>query len=186
MTFSDFLRAEISSAKNETWPAFSSCRNRAGLTWLFLSLLLSSPVIAQKTAPGTNATQTTKTAEAPTQYNVIPYVSDNRYDPFFNPKHYRKNTTQVDEEISRGIPPPGIAGTYIAQAGLEGITIGNSRRIAIVRGTDSRGYFLKEGDRLFDGYLKSIREDSIIFVRETKMRSGKMLTQDITKRLRTP
>jgi hypothetical protein len=185
MTLSNFLRVEISSAKGEAWPVFSH-RNHSKLPWLLLSFLLSSPAIAQKAAPKTNATQTTKTAEAPIQYSSIPYISDNRHDPFFNPKHYRINTTQADEEIARGLPPPGIAGTFIAQAALEGIATGNSRRSAIVRGADTRAYFLKEGDRLFDGYLKTIRDDSIIFVRETKMRSGKILTYDITKRLRTP
>jgi hypothetical protein len=58
--------------------------------------------------------------------------------------------------------------------------------MAIVRGADTRAYFLKEGDRLFDGYLKTIGIDSITLVRETKMRSGKTLTQNVTKRLRTP
>ncbi len=59
-------------------------------------------------------------------------------------------------------------------------------KVAVVRGSDSRAYFLKVGDKLFDGYLKDIQNDSITLVRETKLRSGKTLTQDVTKRLRTP
>ena len=151
-----------------------------------MPLFLSSPAIAQKAAPGSPVAQTTKVVESPIKYDGILYVSGNRRDPFLNPKHYRKVEVKGDEEIARGLPPPGIAGTYIAQAGLEGISIGNDRRIAIVRGAESRAYFLKEGDRLFDGYIKSIQDDSVIFVRETKMISGKTFTQDVTKRLRTP
>jgi hypothetical protein len=88
--------------------------------------------------------------------------------------------------LSRGLPPPGIAGTYIEQAVLQGISLRGTGRLAVVRGADNRAYFLREGDRLFDGYLKTIDVDSITLVRETRLRSGKILTQDVTKRLRTP
>ena len=84
------------------------------------------------------------------------------------------------------LPPPGIAGTYIAQAALQGIAIRDSGKVAVFRGADSRAYFLRKGDRLFDGYVKEIHDDSVTLVRETKLRSGKTLTQDVTKRLRTP
>lgn len=123
--------------------------------------------------------------ESPIQHSGIPYKSSNRRDPFLAPPKPKPNVI-IDEEISRGVPPPGIAGTYLAQTFLEGISIRNDRRTAIVRGRDDRAYFLHEGDRLFDGYLKTIQEDSITLVRETIMRSGKKLTQEVTKRLRTP
>jgi hypothetical protein len=106
--------------------------------------------------------------------------------PFLNPLLLAKKAKPSDEEESRGTPPPGIAGTYIAQAVLQGTSIRADGRMAIVRGADTRAYFVKEGDRLFDGYLKTIASDSITLIRETKMRSGKILTQDVTKRLRTP
>jgi hypothetical protein len=184
VTFGNFLTTK---AGEGSLRAFGSPVKHYRLPWLLLTLLLSSPAIAQKATPGIDAGHATKVAESPIKFNSVPYISGNRRDPFLNPKHYRKSATpSIDEEISRGLPPPGIAGTLIAQAALEGISINNDRRIAVIRGSESRSYFLKEGARLFDGYLKSILNDSIIFVRETKMRSGKILTQDITKRLRTP
>jgi hypothetical protein len=185
VTFSDFLRTATSSAKTGTLLIFNGRRNYSKLAWLFF-LVLSPLAVAQKSTSGTNTGPTTKLAEVPIQYDGVPYVSGDRRDPFLNPKLFHKNAAPHDQEMDRGIPPPGIAGTYIAKAALEGISIGNGRRIAIVRAADSRAYFLKEGDRLFDGYLKSIKEDSVIFVHETKMRSGKVMAQDITKRLRTP
>ena len=96
-----------------------------------------------------------------------------------------KKSEKPDEEVSRGIPPPGIAGTYIAQAVLQGTAVRDNGRVAIVRGADNRAYFLKEGDKLFDGYLRTIDLDSITLVRETKLKSGKTLTKDVIKRLRT-
>ena len=60
------------------------------------------------------------------------------------------------------------------------------KRLAIVRATDNRAYFLEEGDRLFDGYLKIIHADSIVLVREIRLTSGKTITQNVTKHLRKP
>ena len=130
--------------------------------------------------------QSGKRVEAAIKVSGIPYRSGNKRDPFLNPLFLRKASKPGDEEVSRGLPPSGIAGTYIAQAVLQGTSVRDGGRIAILRGADTRAYFLKEGDRLFDGYLKSIETDSITLVRETKMKSGKILTQDVTKRLRTP
>jgi hypothetical protein len=130
---------------------------------------------------------TGNTVESPVRYTEISYRSDNRRDPFLNPISSKKKSGEpVDQEADRGIAPPGIRGTYIAQAALKGISIHDADRVAVVRGADKRSYFLREGDRLFDGYLKVIDTDSITLVRESKMKSGKMLTQDVTLRLRNP
>jgi hypothetical protein len=146
--------------------------------------LATAQGIKNKAHVGTSQVQ--KTVESPISYSEITYKSGNRRDPFLNPLLTKKGSQQEDSEESRGTPPPGIAGTFIAQAMLQGVVVRDRGRVAVVRGADSRAYFLREGDRLFDGYLKVIENDSITLVRETKMRSGKVLTQDVTKRLRTP
>ncbi len=157
--------------------------------WLLLPLLLSVPAIALDREQESRKTsvQTKQAVESPIGYAGVFYLSGHRRDPFLNPLLLKKNSqSSGDEEVTRGTPPPGIAGTYIAQASLQGTAISDDGRIAIVRGADTRAYFLREGDRLFDGYLKTIENDSITLVRETKLRSGKILVQDVTKRLRTP
>ncbi len=84
-----------------------------------------------------------------------------------------------------GFRPPELPELIISQAVLQGTAVRDDGRVAIVRGADNRAYFLKEGDKLFDGYLKSIDFNFITLVRETKLKSGKTLTQDVIKRLRT-
>jgi hypothetical protein len=148
----------------------------------------AGPALDQDAKPKTlaNAGQANKAAEAPIKYTGARFQSGNRRDPFLNPSFLKKKAKQQDdEEIARGLPPPGIAGTYIAQAVFQGVTLRESSKVAVIRGADSRAYFIRAGDRLFDGYLKDIQNDSITFVRETKLKSGKTLTQDVTKRLRT-
>jgi hypothetical protein len=125
--------------------------------------------------------------EAPVKPAAVLYEPYSRKDPFFRlaPPKTTARKADADEEIKRGTAPPGIGGTLIHHAGLEGIVIrSDNRRMVIIRGADDKAYFLREGDRLFDGYLKTIEDDSVVFVRETFMRSGKILTQEVTKRLR--
>ncbi len=177
----------LSNFSSANAPLLPGSRPRQ-LAWLLLPILLFTQALAQdaKHAARNNAEQAAKVVESPIKIADVLYKSGNRRDPFLNPLAFKKNAKVEDEEITRGLPPPGIAGTYIAQASFQGTSIRNDHRLAIVRGVDARAYFLKEGDRLFDGYLKDIQLDSITLVRETKMKSGKTLTQDVTKRLRIP
>ena len=159
----------------------------------FLCLLMPLLPIIPAAAQENNATvvdQSEKAMmEAILNSSTVSYKPESRKDPFFHIPPAPKNpnsSNNVDEEISRGLPPPGIAGTFIKDAVVEGIAIRSDRSTAIVRGADKRAYFLHEGDRLFDGYLRTIREDSIVLIRETRMRSGKTLTQEVIQRLRKP
>jgi hypothetical protein len=156
---------------------------------LLFSAMLLNPAAAQEAKQSVvkDANRAPQIVETQIQYSGASYKPSDRRDPFLNPLLTSKAAKQnVDEEESRGTPPPGIGGTFIAQAALQGISIRDNGRVAVVQGADARAYFLREGDRLFDGYLKSIETDSITLVRETKMKSGKTLTQDVIKRLRTP
>ena len=154
---------------------------------LLAPMFLSNPLVDQniKQNIGADAGPARNAVESPIKYTGVLYKSGNHSDPFLNPLLIKKEAAS-DEELSRGLPPPGIAGTYIAQATLQGIVLRDNERVAVVRGADKRAYFIREGDKLFDGYLKAIEIDFITLVRETKMRSGKTFTQDVVKRLRTP
>jgi Tfp pilus assembly protein PilP len=123
-------------------------------------------------------------AATPTGYAGARYESGNRRDPFLNPLLTRKDQN-ADEEAPKGTPPPGIAGMYIKDVELLGMAVNSEGQTAAFKGTDKRVYFLHVGDRLFDGYIKSITLDSVQLIHETTLRSGKVLTQEITKRLRT-
>jgi hypothetical protein len=123
-------------------------------------------------------------AEAPTSMQGMNYNSANHPDPFLNPNLAKKKSDDNEEE-SRGQAPPGIAGMPIDRVKLLG-TVFNDAPTAVFLGTDQRSYFLLESDRLFDGYVKKIGAEAVTLVRETKYRSGKIITQEVTKRLRTP
>ena len=164
---------------------------RAGYRWkIFLgwvAILLSAPATAQHAKENKKAESggISRAAESPAVSEGVRYQSSNRRDPFLNPNLGKKEEKQEDEEEVRGLPPPGIAGTYIEKAMLLGTASRDEKQVAVIRSSDNRAYFLVEGDRLFDGYVKNIGGDFVTLVRETKMKSGKILTQEVTKRLRT-
>ncbi len=193
MTACIFSRA-FTRLQNPDMPDINGNRSKGRsverLFWMLLPMLLCCPpmsIAANPSISAASANQIKKPVEFPIKYASVLYSSGNHRDPFINPLLGKKKTRKPDdEEVSRGTPPPGIAGTYIAQATLHGIASRNSGKVAVFRAADSRAYFLRKGDRLFDGYVKEINDDSVTLVRETRMRSGKTLTQDVTKRLRTP
>jgi hypothetical protein len=150
-----------------------------------IALLAPSQASGQTTARKTpTAGDPVAVAATPTGYAGARFEPGNRRDPFLNPLLARKDQN-ADEEVAKGTPPPGIAGMYIKDVELLGMAVSTEGQTAAFKGTDKRVYFLHVGDRLFDGYVKSITLDSVQLIHETKLKSGKVLTQEITKRLRT-
>lgn len=157
----------------------------AALAWtaLLVPMAANSQTPAKK--PGA-AVKAAPLVEFPMGSGGPRYEPSDRPDPFLNPLIQRKNVSNdAEEESPRGTPPPGIAGMSANEVVLLGISISPDGKTAAFRGTDKRVYFLREGDRLFDGYIRAINADSVQLIRETKLRNGKVLTQEITKRLRT-
>jgi hypothetical protein len=113
------------------------------------------------------------------------YEGSRRRDPFLNPLlALKKKIEIVDSDEERGTAPPGINGMFIDQVNFVGTSEREGHYTAVVRGTDKRYYFLHEEDRLFDGFLKKITADTVVFVRETRKKSGKVERKEISKQLR--
>jgi hypothetical protein len=161
-----------------------TCRDRLVL---FLQCLAALPVPALLAQPPKPAAEAAKKAEAPALYSSASYQPDGRRDPFLNPTLSARKGGDPDEEEPKGPPPPGISGMLINQVRLLGTSFGEDvPPVAVFQGPDKRAYFLQARDRLFDGYVKQVGTDFVLLVRETKLRSGKIVTQEVTKQLRTP
>jgi Tfp pilus assembly protein PilP len=154
------------------------------LAWIAV-LFASSRAAQQPGAARAGTTRAKPVIESPMVNAGVRYQSQNRRDPFLNPLALRKAQKPVeDEEEPRGQAPPGIGGMFIAQVTLQGVASQDGDMTAIFRGTDGRAYFLHEGDRLYDGTLTKIGADNATLTREKKFRSGKVLREEVTKRLR--
>jgi len=79
--------------------------------------------------------------------------------------------------------PPGKPGLVISSLRIDGIVSGPNGMIAIVSNAQDRVYFLREGDRLFDGQVEHITMDGISFHQSGKDPFGNAVEREVAKRL---
>jgi len=79
--------------------------------------------------------------------------------------------------------PPGKAGLVIAQIRVDGIVKSQTGMIAVVSNPQQRTYFVREGDRLYDGEVEKISLEGVIFRESSKDAFGKPVEREVSKRL---
>jgi Tfp pilus assembly protein PilP len=79
--------------------------------------------------------------------------------------------------------PPGKAGLVIATVRVSGTVQGAGGMIAVVSNPEERVYFIREGDRLYDGDVEKISLDGVTFKENTKDAFGKPVERVVTKRI---
>jgi Tfp pilus assembly protein PilP len=79
--------------------------------------------------------------------------------------------------------PPGKAGLQVSTLRVDGIVKANSGMIAVVTNPQARTYFLREGDRLYDGAVDKISMDGVTFHEEGKDAFGKPVERQVNKRI---
>ncbi len=87
----------------------------------------------------------------------------------YDPKGRRDPFESIfDKKKEVGDRPSGIRGMEIAELDLQGIVItpDGKDKFAIVLGTDNKGYNLREGDELFNGKVKTIEKDRVVFLQK--------------------
>jgi Tfp pilus assembly protein PilP len=93
------------------------------------------------------------------------------------------DTPRADGPTVRRPRPPGIEGMDVQELELVGIVELETDSIAFFNGTDNLGYFLRVGDRVYDGKLVRIDRDKVVFEQEISGAPGRR-TREVTKRLR--
>ena len=79
--------------------------------------------------------------------------------------------------------PPGKAGLQVSTLRLDGIVRAPNGMIAVVSNPQSRTYFLREGDHVYDGSVDKITMDGVSFHEEGKDAFGKPLERQVNKRI---
>jgi hypothetical protein len=79
--------------------------------------------------------------------------------------------------------PPGKAGLIVETLRINGIVHSANGMIAIVSNSQQRVYFLREGDKLYDGSVEKIELEGISFKEIGKDAFGKPLERVVSKRL---
>jgi hypothetical protein len=133
---------------------------------------------ATKTKPGhkspaANAAATTAAATSTTSVAMT-----GRRDPFTPLLAEDKGANDHPENL-----PPGKAGLMVDTLRVDGIVQGPNGMIAIVENPQDRVYFLREGDKLYDGSVTHIVLDAISFHQTGSDAFGKPVDRELTKRL---
>jgi Tfp pilus assembly protein PilP len=83
----------------------------------------------------------------------------------------------------KGPMPPGKAGLQVSTLRLDGIVRAPTGMIAVVSNPQSRTYFLREGDQLYDGRVEKIAMDGVSFHEVGKDAFGKPVERQVNKRI---
>ena len=89
---------------------------------------------------------------------------------------------KAQAEASKNLPP-GKAGLQVASLRLDGIVRSSNGMIAVVTNPQSRTYFLREGDQLYDGRVEKIAMDGVSFHEMGKDAFGKPVERQVNKRI---
>lgn len=79
--------------------------------------------------------------------------------------------------------PPGKAGLVVSTLHLDGLVRGPGGMIAVVSNPQQRVYFLREGDKLYDGSVEHITLEDVSFQEIGKDAFGKPIERQVTRRL---
>ncbi|MDE3168606.1 MAG: pilus assembly protein PilP [Acidobacteriota bacterium] len=138
-------------------------------------------VPAKPAAKATPATPVAVAATATPASNAAPAESDasidlvGKRDPFVA----LVNTSKGGAEHL----PPGKAGLVIGTLTVQGTVQGANGMIAVIANPDQRVYFVREGDRLYDGDVQKISLDGVTFEQNTKDAFGKPIERTVVKRI---
>jgi type IV pilus assembly protein PilP len=138
------------------------------------ALPLSAPAAAPASAA--QAQQTPKPAEAGAPFTYNP---EGRRDPFVS------LIGRGNDPKTAGVRPAGIPGLLINEVSVKGIVRNSAGFVALIQGPDNKTYFVKAGDRLMDGSVKSILADAVVFSQDVNDPLSLVKQKEIRKALRS-
>jgi Tfp pilus assembly protein PilP len=101
-----------------------------------------------------------------------------RRDPFESLVSRQKSAADALSKL-----PPGKAGLQVSTLRLDGVVKAPNGMIAVVTNPQSRTYFLREGDQLYDGRVEKIAMDGVSFHETGKDAFGKPVERQVNKRI---
>ena len=81
--------------------------------------------------------------------------------------------------------PAGVPGMLINEINLKGIMKERDGFVALVQGPDKKTYSIRSGQRLFDGSVKTITQDTIVFSQDVNDPLSLVKQKEVRKTLRS-
>jgi Tfp pilus assembly protein PilP len=83
------------------------------------------------------------------------------------------------------IRPAGLQGLMVNEIVVKGILKTTNGFVAVIQGSDSRGYIVHQGDRVLDGSIKSIAQDVVVFSEDVNDPLSTIKQREVRKPIRT-
>jgi Tfp pilus assembly protein PilP len=165
------------------------------------TLLMGAAVSAQALAPGarggaakppaepsatpppvTAAAGGAPPAEAPLEPVGFTYNPEGRRDPFVS--LVRRGTTARGGVGAAAGRPTGLAGLETAEVTLRGTIRSRDGFVGILQGADQKTYIVREGDKLFDGVVRTVSQNDVVILQQVSDPLSLEKQREVRKQLR--
>jgi hypothetical protein len=144
---------------------------------LFALAAAAPPADAQQ--PSAAPPPASAQAPAPRQTPGWTYDPQGRRDPFVS---LRDRATNASTTQNR---PPGLPGVTVNEIVIRGIVRSGNEFIALGQSPDGRTFQLRRNARLFDGVVRQITIDAVVFTQEVNDPLSLVKQREVRKTMRT-
>ena len=137
----------------------------------------AAAVIAQPTAASESAGDPTPSTTAP---GIYTYDAGTRRDPFVSLLSLGDDPPAVTER------PEGLPGLSVDEVALRGVVLSAGAYLAVLEAPDRRTYVVRPGHRLYDGTVREITAETIVFLHDTSDPRLEVAAREVRKHLRDP
>ena len=128
------------------------------------------------------------TAATPAPDNSVPPPPQGAgytYDPAARRDPFVSLTGRGGEVATAGgARPAGVPGLLVSEVTVKGVFQSRGGRIALVQAPDNRTYIIKAGDKVFDGTVKTITQDAVVFSQDVNDPLSLVKQREVRKAIR--
>ncbi|MCA1559611.1 MAG: hypothetical protein LC753_17315 [Acidobacteria bacterium] len=116
---------------------------------------------------------------------AAPPAAGYTYDPSGRRDPFLSLMGRGSDPASMAVRPAGLPGLLIGEITVKGILRDRAGFIAMVQGPDSKTFIVRAGERLMDGTVKSITQDTIVFSQDVNDPLSLVKQREIRKTVRS-
>jgi type IV pilus assembly protein PilP len=157
---------------------------RLGLVGVML-VLAGSPAAAQTAPPAAPRAQSA--AQTPVQPPAQPVEAAKpgySYDPEGRRDPFQSLLGRGNDPQANANRPSGVAGLLISDVSVKGILRDRTGFVAMIQAPEGKTFLVKTGDKLFDGKVKAISQDQVIFSQDVNDPLSLVKQREIPKAVR--
>ena len=157
---------------------------RLGLLGVML-VLAGSAAAAQSAPPAGQPAQPQPAAPQPAAPQPVEATKPGySYDPEGRRDPFQSLLGRGNDPQSNASRPSGVAGLLISDVAVKGILRDRGGFVAMIQAPEGKTFLVKPGDKLFDGSVKAISQDKVIFSQDVNDPLSLVKQREIPKAVR--